>query len=193
MTNAPIANALFAAAIVLAALMATPAPAAEPEDAARAVVASLVEDAHAAMAASDPEAIEAAVAEAFAFDVWERFLVGDRDLTETERAAFRDLLPGFLAGLYAEHFGKGLEGRPELTGTRPARRDVLVEARIPRAEGAPLPVAYRVRAFEDRGARVIDVMVGGVSFLLLKRDEFHAILAEGGPEALLAFMRDRAS
>lgn len=176
----------------LAALLAwAPARAAEPE-AARAVVETLVEDAHAAMAASDTVALKAAIAEAFAFDVWERFLVGDRDLTEAERESFRGLLPGFLANLYAEHFGKGLEGQPEITGSRPARRDVLVEARIPRAQGEPLPVGYRVRAFDGEGPKVIDVMVGGVSFLILKRDEFHALIEQGGAEHLLAFMRERA-
>lgn len=177
----------------LAALLAwTPAGAGEPDKATRGVVETLVEDSHAAMAASDTEALKAAIAEAFAFDVWERFLIGDRELSEPQRETFRALLPGFLANLYAEHFGKGLEGQPEITGTRPARRDILVEARIPRAEGEPLPVSYRVRSFDERGPKVIDVMVGGVSFLLLKRDEFHALLEEGGAERLLDFMRERA-
>lgn len=155
----------------------------------------LVEAAHGALA--DPSLSEAvraerlrdAVAEAFAFDVWERFLLGDRaeQLSEAERAEFRSRLPGFLAHLYANQFGKGLERKPEIQDTRPARSDILVRARIPRANGRALPVDWRVRDF-DGGARVIDVMVGGVSFLVLKREEFASILDEKGAEGLLAFM-----
>jgi ABC-type transporter MlaC component len=70
----------------------------------------------------------------------------------------------------------------------PARSDVLVRAAIPRPGRDPLPVDWRVRIFPDRGARVIDVMVGGVSFLVLKREEFAGILQARGPEGLLDFM-----
>ena len=72
------------------------------------------------------------------------------------------------------------------------RGDVLVSARIPRDEERNLPVKWRIRAFEERGHRVIDVMVGGVSFLVLKREEFGAILETGGADALLAHMRENS-
>lgn len=160
------------------------------EDAALALVTTLVDESHAAMEANDTEALKEAISRGFAFEVWERFLLGEADLASGRRQTFRRLLPGFLASLYAERFGKGLEGVPEVAGARPIRRDVLVMARIPRADAAPLPVEYRVREFEEHGPRVIDIMVGGVSFLVLKRDEFGAILERGGPEALLDHMRE---
>jgi len=47
-----------------------------------------------------------------------------------------------------------------------------------------------VREFPDRGPQVIDVMVAGTSFLLLKKEEFAAILAKGGAPALLQHMRE---
>ena len=40
--------------------------------------------------------------------------------------------------------------------------------------------------------QVIDVMVGGTSFLLLKRDEFNAIIDQRGPEGLLEFMEQHS-
>lgn len=193
--------AWLAAASLVAGLIAwVPAPAGQEterdaERAARAVVATLVAEAHAAMSAEEREAparraaLEQAIGEAFAFDIWERFLLGDHDLTAEQRARFRALLPGFLARLYASQFGKGLEAEPRLVEARSMRGDVLVEARIPRADADPLPVAYRVRAFEERGPLVIDVMVGGVSFLLLKRDEFSALIEREGIEGLLGHMR----
>ncbi len=190
---------LLAGLLALASAPHRAAAAEDAEGAARDVAQSLVGDAHLAMTspelvdeAARAEALKAAVSQAFAFDIWERFLVGDRDLTPQDLATFRDLLPGFLAQLYADQFGKGLEEEPRIDGTRKVRRDVLVSAAIPRADGDPLPVEYRVRDFPERGPLVIDVMVGGISFLVLKRDEFGGLLDEGGPERLLAFMREKS-
>ena len=187
-------------ASLLAILMATaPARAGEAaEQAARAVTETLVHDAHAAMTAADLDGsarfarLTETVARAFAFDIWERFLVGDRGLNPAQLDEFRGLLPGFLARLYADRFGKGLEAEPEVSGTRTVRRDVMVAAAIPRASGKSLPVEYRVREFADRGSLIIDVMVGGVSFLVLKRDEFKALIDSRGIDGLLAFMRENA-
>lgn len=193
------------AALLLAGLVVLmPAPdralgAEDAEAAARDVTQTLVINAHLAMTSQEgtdgtarAEALRSAVAQAFAFDVWERFLVGDRDLTPDELASFRDLLPGFLAQLYADQFGRGLEAAPQVDGTRKVRRDVLVSAAIPRAARGPLPVEYRVRDFAERGPLVIDVIVGGISFLVLKRDEFGGLLEEGGAARLLAFMREKS-
>ncbi|MGF1501263.1 MAG: phospholipid-binding protein MlaC [Paracoccaceae bacterium] len=185
----------LALAAFLAACLAGPAPAAE-EGPAIATAERLVAGAHGALAdpglseAARGDALKTAVAEAFAFDVWERFLLGDRvdAFTSAERDRFRTLLPGFLADLYRNQFGKGLEAKPQIKDTRPARRDILVRAGIPRANGGELPVDWRIRDFGDRGHLVIDVMVGGVSFLVLKREEFAGILEREGPEGLLAFM-----
>jgi len=186
----------LAAALVVGLALTAPAAADEAqEQAAIAVATRLVTDAHKAMSAptlSAPERfdhVREAVSAAFAFDVWERFLVGDRGLADDQREAFRALLPGFLTRLYADQFGKGLESAPEIEGARTVRSDVLVAASIPRRDGTPLPVEYRLREFEGRGPLVIDIMVGAVSFLVLKRDEFKGILDREGPEALLAFMR----
>jgi len=185
-------------ALVLA--PARPAAADADTEAALATARTLVEEAHGAMTAdSMPEAarddrLVEVIADAFSFDIWQRFLLRGREdaLTEAQRAEVEALLPGFLADLYADRFGMGLEARPVIEGARPVRGDVLVSARIPRDEERNLPVKWRIRAFEERGHRVIDVMVGGVSFLVLKREEFGAILETGGADALLAHMRENS-
>lgn len=187
------------AAFALALSLALPAAAAE-EEAALATARTLVEGAHGALtedglAPSERDArLKQAISEAFAFDIWERFLLGDRveALTDAKLAEFRALLPGFIADLYKTQFGKGLEQKPEITGTRPARGDVLVRALIPRANRKPLPVDWRIREITGDGHQVIDVMVGGISFLVLKREEFASLLERGGPEALLAHMRENS-
>lgn len=169
------------------------------EDASLEVAGTLVEEAHGALTFEGTEderneMLRTALENAFAFDIWEKFLLSRKgeEFTEEQLEEFRMLLPGFLADLYSNQFGNGLEAKPEIKGARKARKDVLVSANIPRANGKNLPVDWRVREFEERGHLVIDVMVGGTSFLLLKRDEFNGLLESEGPEALLAFMRENA-
>lgn len=189
------------AAALIAALPLTLAHADEKEEAATAVASTLVNEAHAALTFAGPEAekhemLETALEQAFDFDIWERYLIDkeqQKEFTPEQLDEFRALLPGFLANLYAQQFGKGLEAKPVIKGARPARNDVLVSADIPRANGKNLPVDWRVRDFgADKGDRVIDVMVGGTSFLRLKRDEFKALLDRDGSEGLLAYMRKNA-
>ncbi|MEL6575826.1 MAG: ABC transporter substrate-binding protein [Pseudomonadota bacterium] len=187
---------LFAPILALL-LAAAPAGAADPA-AARATAEKLVEGAHAALSGDEGAAaiteLKATIDAAFAFDVWERFLLGSNadKLSEAERGEFRALLPGFLAQLYRDQFGKGLEGKPEIRDVTEVRRDLMVRAAIPRSNGKTLPVDWRIRDFGDRGHLVIDVMVGGASFLILKRDEFTALLEGGGPTALLEHMRQNS-
>ncbi|GMG81299.1 hypothetical protein LNKW23_05120 [Paralimibaculum aggregatum] len=196
-----LARLVLVLGLAAGALLPAAAGAAETEPAAaRATAEALVEGAHGALAdpgldeAARNDRLRAAVSEAFAFDIWERFLLGERGdgFSDAQRTAFRAALPGFLAHLYKSQFGKGLEAKPEIRDTRAVRSDVIVSAGIPRANGKTLPVDWRIREFAARGALVIDVMVGGVSFLVLKREEFGAILDERGPEGLLAFMAENS-
>jgi ABC-type transporter MlaC component len=69
----------------------------------------------------------------------------------------------------------------------------MVAAAIARVDAKPLPVEYRIRDFAGRGPRIIDIMIGGISFLVLKRDEFKSLIDSQGAEGLLAFMRENAS
>lgn len=156
---------------------------------------ALLSGAHAALGAADGDAqLKSTISAAFAFDIWERFLIEDRadQFTDAQRATFRELLPGFLAYLYRDQFDRGLSDMPEIGEARPVRRDVLVASRFKRANGKDLPIDWRLREFDNRGAKVIDVMVAGTSFLLLKRDEFKAIIDKGGAEALLSHMRENS-
>ena len=165
---------------------------------ARAAAERLAAGAHAAMSTPDTsegarlDALETEVSKVFAFDIWERFLLGDKAgaFSEAQIGEFRALLPAYLSRLYFNQFGKGLDQAPEVSEAKVVRSDVLVRAQIPRANGGTLPVDWRLRGFEGRGPLVIDVMVGGASFLLLKRDEFKAVLGQSGPSGLIAFMKD---
>lgn len=163
------------------------------QDRARAVTEQLLTRANQALLANNNAALREAIRSAFDFDVWERFLTGPRAdrFTPAERARFRELLPGYLAYLYHEQFDRGLDTPPQIGEVRPVRRDVLVGATFKRTGGRDLPVQWRLRDTAS-GPQIIDVMVGGTSFLLLKRDEFTAMIDRGGVSTLLNFMEQHS-
>lgn len=159
------------------------------------VVEVLLTDAHRAQVSNtNATALRGAVSSAFAFDIWERFLIEDHaeKFSSDQRQQFTSMLPGFLANLYNEQFGRGLNQAPVLGQPRKVRRDTMVASQFPRNKGGNLKVEWRVRDLPDRGSRVIDVMVGGTSFLLLKREEFGNIITRDGAEGLLAYMRENS-
>lgn len=156
----------------------------------------LVKKAHGALANSGLSEgqrlsrLESAVRQTFAFSVWETFLLGKNAklLSRKQRSQFRRLLPKYLAKLYMNQFGKGLRNKPEIGAAKTVRKDVLVRARIPRSNGGSLPVDWRLRRVKG-GYRVIDFMVGGTSFLVLKRAEFNSVIKRAGPDKLNAFLQ----
>jgi ABC-type transporter MlaC component len=184
---------LAVAALAALAIGAGAAQAQNQEQRARAVTQQLLTQANQALAANDNAALRSAIRGAFAFDVWERFLTEPRAdrFTPQQRAAFRDLLPGYLAYLYHEQFDRGLGTPPDVGEVSPARNDVLVGAVFQRQGGKELPVQWRLRE-TPQGPQIIDVMVGGTSFLLLKRDEFTAMIDRSGVDALLSFMQQHS-
>lgn len=171
----------------------TPTLAAAGDKQARAVdtVMQLLNDAHNSIAQHGPEHLSGAISPYFAFEVWARFLLKPRkkQFTAKQRQAFRNLLPEYMAHLYHDQFAKGLQKRPSVGKAKRVRKDHLVESWFDRPSGNTLPVQWRVRSFRGGASRVIDIMVGGTSFMLLKRDEFSAKVDHSGPEGLLEYLR----
>lgn len=184
---------LAAAALALVTLGLGLAQAQDQQERARAVTQQLVTQANQALLSNNNGALRSAISGAFDFGTWERFLTEPRAdrFTPEQRERFRQLLPGYLAYLYHEQFDRGLSTPPSVGEAKPARKDVLVSATFQRQNGKPLPVDWRLRE-GPQGPQIIDVMVGGTSFLLLKRDEFTAMIDKGGPDALLAYMQQNA-
>ena len=174
-------------------LAALPAQANDPGQRAIQVVERLLAQAHGAMTSGqNGTALRHAINGAFAFDIWERFLLQRHDgaFDNRQMQEFRQLLPGFMAHLYREQFALGLTREPMVGQAHKVRKDMMVSSEFYRGNGQALPVDWRVRELGE--PRVIDMMVGGTSFLTLKRDEFQAILNSEGPDGLLNHMRSRA-
>jgi phospholipid transport system substrate-binding protein len=65
--------------------------------------------------------------------------------------------------------------------------DKIVSTRIIPAHDTPVNLLYRMRAI-DGTWRILDVYSNGVSALALRRSDFAAALASGGPPALIAHL-----
>jgi len=184
---------LAAALLATLAIGAAGAQAQDKQAAAKQATEQLVTNAHRALTSNNNAALRSAIEGAFDFGVWERFLSEPRAdrFSPEQRDRFRQLLPGYLAYLYHEQFDRGLATPPEIGAVKPARKDVLVSAVFKRENGKNLPVDWRLRD-GPKGPQIIDVMVGGTSFLLLKRDEFTAMIDKGGVDALLSYMQQHS-
>ena len=184
---------LAAALLSVLAIGAGAAQAQNAAESARETTQQLLTQAHQALSANDNAALRGAIDRAFDFDVWERYLAQPRAdrFTPEQRQRFRQLLPGYLAYLYHDQFDRGLAAPPTVGEAEPARNDVLVSATFKREGGGDLPVKWRLRE-TPQGPQIIDVTVGGTSFLLLKRDEFTSMIDKGGVDSLLNYMQQHS-
>lgn len=185
-------------ALALMLLIAAPALAQTAEEAARARVGALVGAMHDARTQS-PEreqraaALRVAIAASFDLALWRRAVLGERAaaFSSPQLERLDAALPGYLARLYLRHFAGSPETPPAIGETRPARGDQLVEVAMRHAGGDRIDLLYRVRT-RDGAARVIDVIVGGISFALMLREDFGGLIDSAGPAALLDHVEENA-
>lgn len=195
----------FAAALAAIALVAFPAPvfaqagtpAATTEapdiDAAIAFAKQLTADATTALTSSKPKAEQLAdfqlvLGKGLALDVIGKFMIGEtrKTMTPGQIARYDAAFPPYLTKLYADQFAP-IVGRPlEVVDAKALGRDVIVRTRFNRKEGAPINVDWRVRTLKDGERKAVDIIVSGVSIMLVKREEFSAFIARQGVDALLA-------
>jgi phospholipid transport system substrate-binding protein len=190
--------ALLAAALTLPA--ALPARAGTAESGARAVVAETVDQVLAVL--GDPKLSHDAQRDRITEIAYERFdfptmskLVLARywkRFDAAQREEFQKEFKSFLARRYGDRIDRYEQESVEITGERAEQRgDVTVATLIksPKAS-APIVVDYRMRKREGTW-RVIDVKIEGISLVSNYRDQFHEVLSRGGPEKLLAQLRER--
>lgn len=116
---------------------------------------------------------------------WKRF-------DAAQREAFQKEFKSFLARRYGDKLDQYEHETVAITGERAEKRgDVTVATQIksPKAN-APILVDYRMRKTGGEW-RVIDVKIEGISLVSNYRDQFHEVLSNGGPDKLLAQLRER--
>jgi phospholipid transport system substrate-binding protein len=178
------------------------APAAALSDAdqaaARALVADLVAELQAA--ASGPG--DAAARDARLRDIVARrldaarigrFLLGANRAraTPAELARYDALAPRYIAAEFSRRIDELVAQRVAIESVQPrGANEALVRSVFPRKrDGARVRIDWRLsRAGPDAPWRLFDVYLNGVSRLVIRRDEFNAIIARQGMAGLLAHL-----
>ncbi|MBB5519508.1 MlaC/ttg2D family ABC transporter substrate-binding protein [Amphiplicatus metriothermophilus] len=128
------------------------------------------------------------LAEGLALDVIGRFMLGEtrKAMTPEQIARYEAVFPDYITRLYAEQFSDIVGRKLEVLEARQlGARDVIVRTQFPRSNGAPIMVDWRVRELRDGRRKMIDIIVSGVSIMLVKREEFSAFVAQNGVDALI--------
>lgn len=117
-----------------------------------------------------------------------------RQLFNEQLAEYEALFPDFTFNkLYDLVISKFTDATVEVTGSLPVKAtDTIVQTKITRPGGAePILAEWRVRADQSGDLKVIDVKAEGISLIVTQRDEFSAIIGNGGLDRLLEHMRQQ--
>ena len=180
---------MVAASLLVLSQMLSPASAGNDDSAvAAAMINEMLSNVYNTNKSHGPAQLPSAIMPYFDFDWWTEFLIKTRRdrFTQDQFGRVRQLMPGYIAHLYHKRFSDGLDRQPSVHGSRSVNRSVLVETQFYRA-GGKLEVKWRVRD-RSRRAQVYDIMVGGISFVLMTRDEFVAIVDRSGPQGLISYL-----
>jgi phospholipid transport system substrate-binding protein len=192
------------AALIAAASVAAPAqahegePAAEEQsdaiEAATAFAQSLMAGATAALTdetASEAEKLEnfrIVLADGLALETIGKFMLGEerKTMTDEQTARYEAIFPTYITNLYAEQFDE-IVGKPlEVIDAKTiGARDVIVRTQFERKDDTPIMVDWRIRKLRSGDHKAIDIIVSGVSIMLVKREEFSAFISINGVDALL--------
>ena len=206
MSRVRIFAALIAASAAAPVMAQDPAPAAaESEvsaiDGAIDFAKALTADATAALTAEASEDqrladFQQVLADGMALDVIGKFMIGEtrKSMSEDQLARYDAVFPEYLTKLYAEQF-KDIVGKPlEVVEAKElGARDVIVRTKFDRKDGAPIMVDWRVRTLRSGERKAIDIIVSGVSIMLVKREEFSSFVATNGVDALMERLESEAA
>lgn len=115
---------------------------------------------------------------------WKRF-------SPEQREQYVEEFKTYLSNNYSSRIDRYDQEQVEILGTRDEPRgDVTVKTRIVGGEFENALVDYRMRQKEGQW-RIIDVIIEGISMVSNFRDQFKEVLSRGGPEHLLAKLREK--
>jgi phospholipid transport system substrate-binding protein len=127
-----------------------------------------------------------------------RFVLGPywRTASEAQRQEFVRLFTTFIVHVYTVRFNEFTNQQFKVTGSRPeGDSSTLVTSQItgPGRE-APLRIDWRV-AKTEKGSKISDVIVEGVSMAITERQEFTAVIQRAGGQidALLKMLREKTN
>ncbi len=155
---------------------------------------NLTEEATAALTNEEADAetqladFQAVLTEGLAIDAIGKIMLGKsrKTMSEEQLARYENVFPGYITKQYAEQFQE-IIGRPlsVVDAKAVGRKDVVVRTQFFRDDGNPLNVDWRVRSLKSGDRKAIDIIVGGVSIMLVKREEFSSFIAQNGVDQLI--------
>ena len=184
----PILRMIAASLLVLSQLLSPAHAGGDKQAAAAATINQMLNDVYQTNKSRGPGHVHSAILPYFDFDWWTKILIDPRkdQFAPVQLHRVRELMPGYIAHLYRQRFSDGLNRQPTVHDSRSVKRSVLVTSHFYPSSGM-LKVIWRVR--DRRGqVRVYDIMVGGISFVLMTRDEFVAIIDRSGPQGLISYL-----
>ncbi len=124
------------------------------------------------------------LADNFAIKQIGRFVLGRywKRASEAERQQYLDLFSDFVVKKYARLFGGYAGESYQINGSRVNPKDdqdVIVKLIILRNDDPIFKTAWRIKAFDGRPL-ISDIFVENISMLMAQRDEFAAVLKQGG-------------
>lgn len=136
------------------------------------------------------------LADGMALDVIGKFMIGEtrKSMSDEQLARYDAVFPKYLTKIYAEQF-QDIVGKPlEVVEAKElGARDVIVRTRFDRKEGSPIMVDWRVRKLRSGERKAIDIIVSGVSIMLVKREEFSSYVASNGVDSLMDRLETEAA
>jgi len=114
-----------------------------------------------------------------------------RQFSDKQRDDFQKLFREYLSVTYGKQIDQYVDQKIIVTGGHPeARGDYTVQTKLVRKAGGDLQVSYRLRQKDGRWV-LIDVIGEGISLIANLRSQFQEILGHGGPDHLLAMLREK--
>ena len=115
---------------------------------------------------------------------WSRF-------TEPQRVEFMTQFKEHLSMTYGRNVETYKNEKVTITGSREeAKGDWTVKTKVLRGGPGDILVDYRLRQRDGRWG-IIDVIIEGVSLVSNFRSQFQDVVAGGGPERLIALLREK--
>ena len=138
---------------------------------------------------------QSVLADGLALETIGKFMLGESRsaLSDEQTARYNAVFPDYITKLYAEQFDE-IVGKPlEVMDARElGRRDVIVRTQFERPDDSPILVDWRVRELKSGERKAIDIIVQGVSIMLVKREEFSSFIGTNGIDALLDRLEQEA-
>lgn len=148
--------------------------------------------------ASDAQRLEdfrLVLGDGLALETIGRFMLGEsrKTMTDAQTTRYEAIFSPYITKLYAEQFEE-IVGKPlEVVDAKAiGSRDVIVRTQFERKDDAPIMVDWRVRKLQSGEHKAIDIIVSGVSIMLVKREEFSSFIAMNGIDALLDRLEQEA-